>query len=55
MFLYVIYSLSFSDFLVKVVDKTDMSQKQMNGHKAPVLCVSFCPGDQLLVCNMICI
>ena len=49
----IMFVLSYSDFSVKVVDKKDMSQKHLTGHEAPVLCVVFCPGDQLLVCIML--
>ena len=48
-FVIAIFVPSFSDFLVKIVDRRDMSQKQMKGHNAPVLCVAFCPDNQLLV------
>ena len=48
-FYIVIFDPSFSDFLVKVVDRRDMSQRLMKGHNAPVLCVAFCPDNLLLV------
>ena len=39
-----------SDFSIKVVNKEGGSQKSLNGHEAPILCVVFSPDDEFLVC-----
>eukprot|EP00112_Aurelia_sp_Birch-Aquarium-sp1_P022414 Seg631.2 transcript_id=Seg631.2/GoldUCD/mRNA.D3Y31 product="WD repeat and HMG-box DNA-binding protein 1" protein_id=Seg631.2/GoldUCD/D3Y31 len=37
-----------SDFSIKIVNKEDNSQKPLNGHEAPILCVLFSPDDEFL-------